>query len=186
MLNYAFSGPTRAWPVDNRIGGAPDPTAVGPDFIAIGNDGGFLPSPVDIPSQPITYESNRRSVTVTNVYGYGLLVGPSERADVIVDFSKYDGQTLILYNDAPTPFPFDDQRIDYFSGSPDQTSTGGNYSTLPGYGPNTRTIMQIKVNAGTGTAFNPTALVAALPAAYAAGHDPVSYTHLTLPTIYSV
>ena len=147
LLNYSFSGPTRAWPVDNRIGGAPDPASVGPDFIAIGNDGGFLPHAVDIPSQPVTYESNRRSVTVTNVYGYGLLVGPSERADAIVDFSPYAGQTLIVYNDAPTPFPFDDQRDDYFSGDPDLTGQGGTYTTKPGYGPNTRTIMQIKVNA---------------------------------------
>jgi hypothetical protein len=147
LLNYSFSGPTRAWPVDNRIGGAPDPASVGPDFIAIGNDGGFLPHAVDIPSQPVTYEANRRSVTVTNVYGYGLLVGPSERADAIVDFSPYAGQTLIVYNDAPTPFPFDDQRDDYFSGDPDLTGQGGTYTTKPGYGPNTRTIMQIKVNA---------------------------------------
>jgi hypothetical protein len=173
LLNYAFSGPTRAWPVDGRIGGAPDPTAVGPDFIAIGTDGGFLPNPVDIPTQPVTYESNRRSVTVTNVYGYGLLVGPSERTDAVVDFTAYAGQTLILYNDAPTPFPFDDARWDYFTGDVDNTATGGTYQTKPGYGPNTRTIMQIKVN-GTiqGTTptvpFNAATLLTALPAAYKA------------------
>ena len=34
-----------------------------------------------------------------------LLLGPAERADVIVDFSRYAGKTLILYNDAPAPFP---------------------------------------------------------------------------------
>ena len=169
----AFSGPTRAWPTDSRVGGAPDPTAVGPDFIAIGSDGGFLPNPVDIPSQPITYEQNRRSVTVTNVYGYGLLVGPSERADTIVDFSAYAGQTLILYNDAPTPFPFDDQRDDYYTADSDLTGSGGAYSTKPGYGPNTRTMMQIKVNAtilGTTPAvpFSAGTLLTALPAAYAA------------------
>jgi len=169
-----FSGPTRAWPIDGRVGGAPDPKTVGPDFIQIGTDGGFLPHPVDIPAQPVTYESNRRSVTVTNVYGYGLLVSPSERADVIVDFSAYAGQTLILYNDAPAPFPFNDQRVDYFTGDGDQTGSGGAYNTLPGYGPNTRTIMQIKVNAGVnGTttpapAFNATPLLTAIPAAYAA------------------
>ena len=172
LLTYGFSGPTRAWPIDNRVGGAPDPTTVGPDFIAIGNDGGFLPNPVDIPSQPVTYESNRRSVTVTNVYGYGLLVGPSERTDVVVDFTPYAGQTLILYNDAPTPFPFDDQRVDYFTGVGDQTSAGGTYNTLPGYGPNTRTIMQIKVNltntSGTGGALNVAALTTGLQTAYKA------------------
>ena len=114
----AFSGPTRAWPTDSRVGGAPDPTAVGPDFIAIGTDGGLLPNPVDIPSQPVTYEQNRRSITVTNIYGYGLLLGPAERADAIVDFSAYAGQTLILYNDAPAPIPFNDQRVDYYTAIP--------------------------------------------------------------------
>ncbi|MBI3902520.1 MAG: hypothetical protein HY306_06200 [Nitrosomonadales bacterium] len=161
----------RAWPVDGRVGGAPDPMAVGPDFIAIGNDGGFLPNPVDVPSQPVTYETNRRSITVTNIYGYGMLLGPSERADTIVDFSAYAGQTLILYNDAPAPTPFNDQRVDYYTGDPDQTDIGGAYSTQPGYGPNTRTMMQIKVNvnpvAATGI-FDARALLGALPAAYAA------------------
>jgi fibronectin type 3 domain-containing protein len=179
-LTQLQSSAFRAWPIDGRFGGAPDPTSVGPDFIAIGNDGGLLPNAVDIPSQPVTYESNRRSVTVGNVYGYGLLVGPSERSDVIVDFSAYAGQTLILYNDAPTPFPFNDNRVDYFTGTdvaplPDQTASGGAYATLPGYGPNTRTMMQIKVNAApTGTtpaAYDPTALLTKLPAAYAASQS---------------
>ncbi len=165
------SGPTRAWPVDSRPGGAPDPTMAGPDFIAIGNDGGLLPHAVDIPAQPVTYESNRRSVTVGNIYGYGMLLGPAERADAIVDFSAYAGQTLILYNDAPAPAPFNDVRNDYYTGGPDQTGAGGAYATKPGYGPNTRTMMQITVNAaptGGAKAFDPTALVTALPAAYGA------------------
>ncbi len=174
-INYAMSGPTRAWPVDARIGGVPDPTTSGPDFIQIGTDGGFLPGGVDIPSQPITYEQNRRSVTVTNVYGYGMLIGPGERADTVVDFTPFAGKTLILYNDAPTPFPFLDQRDDYFTGSPDQTAAGGMYTTQPGYGPNTRTLLQVKVTnnvpvpgTGNGGPLNAAALAAALPAAYAA------------------
>jgi hypothetical protein len=157
-----------AWPVDNRIGGAPDPTTAGPDFVVIGNDGGLLPNPVDVSAQPITYESNRRSITVGNIFNYGLLLAPAERSDAIVDFSQYAGQTLILYNDAPTPVPFIDSRVDYFTGDPDQTTTGGAYSTKPGYGPNTRTMMQIKVTGtANGTAFNADALNTALPVAYA-------------------
>jgi hypothetical protein len=170
-INAEPSGPTRAWPVDGRAGGAPDPATAGPDFLVIGNDGGLLPQGVDIPSQPVTYEQNRRSITVLNIYGYGLLLGPSERADTIVDFSAYAGQTLILYNDAPAPTPFNDPRDDYYTGNPDLSAVGGAYSTLPGYGPNTRTMMQIKVS-GTpgvlGTPLDATALAAALPAAYAA------------------
>jgi FtsP/CotA-like multicopper oxidase with cupredoxin domain len=167
--NVSSSGPSRAWPTDDRRGGVPDPTSVGPDIIAIGNDGGFLPNAVDIPSQPITYETNKRSITVNNAYGYGLMLGPAERSDAIIDFSAYAGQTLILYNDAPAPFPFSDERNDYYSGNPDLTTTGGAYSGKPGYGPNTRTMLQIKVsNVAPAAPFNVTALKAALPAAYAA------------------
>ena len=179
------SGAVRAWPIDARRGGVPDPLSVGPDIIAIGNDGGFLPNPVDIPSQPIAYEANRRSITVNNAYGYGLLLGPSERSDAIIDFSQYAGQTLIVYNDAPAPFPFTDERNDYYTGNPDLSGVGGAYATKPGYGPNTRTIMQIKVKAEAAgvpgrngrpgvppvvaaAPYNPAALKAALPAAYAA------------------
>jgi FtsP/CotA-like multicopper oxidase with cupredoxin domain len=161
------SGPTRAWPVDNRPGGAPDPATAGPDFISIGNDGGLLPHAVDVPAQPVTYEANRRSITVGNIYGYGMLLGPAERADTIVDFSAYAGQTLILYNDAPAPVPFNDVRNDYYTGGPDQTGAGGAYATKPGYGPNTRTMMQIKVNAvPPATPFSADVLAAALPVAY--------------------
>ena len=171
-INVSSSGPSRAWPVDSRIGGAPDPTTAGPDFIVIGNDGGLLPNPVDVPAQPITYEANRRSITVGNIYGYGLLLGPAERADAIVDFSQYAGQTLILYNDAPAPTPFTDSRNDYFTGGPDQSAFGGAYPTQPGYGPNTRTMMQIKVSGnGAAAKYDPAALVTALPAAYQASQS---------------
>ncbi len=168
-INAEPSGPARAWPIDSRPGGAPDPTTAGPDFLVIGNDGGLLPNPVDIPAQPVTYESNRRSITVGNIYGYGMLLGPAERADAIVDFSAYAGQTLILYNDAPAPVPFNDVRNDYYTGGPDQTGAGGAYATKPGYGPNTRTMMQIKVaNIAPAAAYDPKALITALPAAYGA------------------
>jgi len=53
-------------------------------FQQIGSDGGFLPA----------------SATLTK-----LLLGPAERADVIVDFSKLNGQTLTLSNDAKAPYP---------------------------------------------------------------------------------
>ena len=172
-INAEPSGPTRAWPVDGRAGGSPDPTMSGPDFVVIGNDGGLLPQGVDIPPQPVTYEQNRRSITVTNIYGYGLLLGPSERADTIVDFTNYADKTLILYNDAPAPTPFNDPRNDYYTGDPDQSGQGGAYSTLPGYGPNTRTMMQVVVGAkgaitNGGGPLNAAALAAALPAAYGA------------------
>ncbi|RPJ32696.1 MAG: hypothetical protein EHM35_11225, partial [Planctomycetaceae bacterium] len=88
---------------------------------------------------------------------HSLLLAPAERADVIVDFSKFAGQTLILYNDAPAAFPARVSSYDYYTGAPDLSPVGAP-SILPGYGPNTRTIMQVKVNAGTPVPFNLTAL----------------------------
>ena len=133
------------WPTDGRAGGVPDPNYAGPSLIQIGTEGGFLPAPAVLPNQPVNYNYNRRDIVVLNVQEKTLFLGPAERADVIVDFTGYEGQTLILYNDAPAPVPAFDPRYDYYTGDPDQTATGGAPTTLPGYGPNTRTIMQIRV-----------------------------------------
>lgn len=174
--------PPAAWPAywgmpDARDGGWPDPTLAGPAMIQIGTEGGLLPAPALLLNTPIDYDYNRRSVTVLNVLEHTLFLGPAERGDVIIDFSQYAGKTIILYNDAPAPVPASDPCVDYYTGNPDYTLFGGAPSTLPGYGPNTRTIMQIRV-AGTDSgipgptnAYNPatlTALQTALPTAFAA------------------
>jgi FtsP/CotA-like multicopper oxidase with cupredoxin domain len=160
------------WPTDGRGGGVPDPATAGPDIVQIGNEAGLLPAVAVWKSQPIVYEQNVRSITVFNVLNHDLLLMGAERGDVLIDFSNYAGQTLIMYNDAPAPLPGFDPRIDYYTGDGDQTGAGGAYNTLAGYGPNTRTVMQFKVNktntSGTGGALNVAALQAALPAAYAA------------------
>jgi FtsP/CotA-like multicopper oxidase with cupredoxin domain len=157
------------WPTDGRFGGVPDPATAGPDIVQIGNEGGLLPELAIHKAQPVTYETNVRSITVFNVLEHSLLLMGGERADVLIDFSKYAGQTLIMYNDAPAPMPGFDPRIDYFTGDNDNSAVGGAYSTLPGYGPNTRTVMQIKVNPATpAKALDTAALAAALPIAYAA------------------
>jgi FtsP/CotA-like multicopper oxidase with cupredoxin domain len=153
-----------SWPTDGRDGGVPDPLTAGPAWVEIGTEGGALPAPVVIPPAPVSYEYNRRSITVLNIFNHGLLLGPAERADVVVDFSKFAGQTILLYNDAPAPVPAFDSRIDYYTGDPDQTSTGGAPSTLPGYGPNTRTIIQVNVRA---TASGPTPAFNVAPVATA-------------------
>jgi len=156
------------WPTDGRDGGVPDPLAAGPPFIQIGSEGGLLPKVAVIPPAPIVYEYNRRSITVLNVFTHALMLGPAERADVIVDFSAFAGKTLILYNDAPAPVPAFDPRIDYYTGDPDQVATGGAPTTLPGYGPNTRTIMQIVVDQSLPNTipFNLATLQAQLPGIY--------------------
>lgn len=139
--------PQTMWAADGRSGGAPDPRNAGPAWIQIGTEGGLLAAPVVIPATPVNYEQNTRSITITNVAVHGLWLGPAERADVIVDFSKFAGKTLIAYNDAPTPAPAFDSRVDYFTGDGDQAPIGGAPSTQPGYGPNTRTVMQVVVDA---------------------------------------
>jgi len=146
--------------------GVPDPLTKGPDWIQIGTEGGFLPAPVVIPSQPITWNLNQTAFSFGNVDQHSLLLGTAERADVIVDFSQYPGKTLILYNDAPAAFPALDPRYDYYTGNPDQTDTGGAPSTQAGYGPNTRTIMQIRVGTSVTTP-TPNVTLANLKAVFA-------------------
>ena len=80
---------------------------------------------------------------------------PAMRADVVVDFSAYAGKTLILYNDAPAASPLFDERYDLYTGDPDMTSTGGAPSTPAGFGPNTRTVMQIRVSATGASTLQP-------------------------------
>ncbi len=169
------SGLPDTWPTDGRDGGVPDPGSVGPDWIQIGTEGGFLPAPAVVPSVPVGYDYNRRSIVVLNVLNKALYLGPAERADVVVDFSGIpNGAKIILYNDAPAPMPGFDPRLDYYTGNPDFTDTGGAPTTLPGYGPNTRTIMRFDVNSAISPAgsYNIAGLSTALPAAFQASQDP--------------
>ncbi len=56
----------------------------GQPFIQIGTDGGFLNAPVPVAQ---------------------LTIGPGERADVVVDFAPFTGQTIVMRNNAKIPFP---------------------------------------------------------------------------------
>ncbi len=125
-----------------------DATAVPPVIVQIGTEGGFLPNPVYMnnPPRPIGYD-----VTGTAIFDdptqYNLLLAPAERADILIDFSSVPlGRNLILFNDAPAPFPMGDARNDYYSGNPDLSSIGGALPTRTGFGPNTRTLLQFRVN----------------------------------------
>ncbi|MGA8885950.1 MAG: multicopper oxidase domain-containing protein [Pseudolabrys sp.] len=137
---------------DNGQGDA-NLNAPGPAFIQIGTEGGFLPLPVKFNDQQIAFDNDPNSPTFGNATQYNLLLGSAERADVIIDFTRVPvGSKLILYNDAPAPFPVGDSRNDYFTGDPDQTSIGGAATTPAGFGPNTRTLMQFRVKARSGAA----------------------------------
>lgn len=104
---------------------------VGPNIIQIGTEGGYLAQEVahvsPKPFNPATLTGN-------------LLLGPAERADVIVDFTGLAGQEIILYNDAPGPFPMGPATTDYFLGNPKNP-----IQPLAGTGPDTRQILRIKV-----------------------------------------
>lgn len=161
------------WPTDGRPGGVPDPASAGPAMIQIGNDGGLLPAPVVLPNQPVDYVYNRRDATTLNLSAYTLLLGPGERADVIIDFSSVPpGSNLILYNDCPAPIPAFDPRYDYYTGGPDQTPAGGTPTTQPGYGPNTRTLLQFRVAGSPAAPFDLAALRIRLPLAYGESQPP--------------
>ena len=123
----------------------------GPAWIQIGNEGGFLPAPVVLPAQPTTWVNDPTLFNAGNVDLHSLLLAPAERADVVIDLAPFAGQTLILYNDAPAAFPARDPRYDYYTGDGDFRDTGGTPPTVPGYGPNIRTVMQIKVSGTPGT-----------------------------------
>lgn len=172
----AAAGFPAKWPTDGREGGVPDPATRGPAFIQIGTEGGVLPKPVALPNQPVQWNTDPTMFNFGNVLnqrdgGGTLFVAPAERADLVVDFSKFAGQTLILYNDAPTAFPALDPHYDYYTGSPDRTDIGGYGPVLPGVGPNIRTVMQIRVKGSGGTATPDdydTAFLSSLQAAFAA------------------
>jgi spore coat protein A len=122
----------------------PAPNVAGPSFIQIGTEGGYMQGAV-----PVNGKKQLR-----------LLVAPAERADVLVNFTGLAGQEFILYNDAPGPFPGGAKIFDYYPMNP-KTPT-----SIPGFGPNTRTLLKIRVVAPTITVTMPTvnALNAALPA----------------------
>jgi FtsP/CotA-like multicopper oxidase with cupredoxin domain/uncharacterized protein YcfL len=124
------------------------PATAGPDWIQIGSEGGFLPAPTLVDGQqPITFITNPARFDVGNVDLHSLVLAPAERADVIVDFSQFAGQTLILYNDAPAAYPARIPTYDYYTGAPDLVASGGAPTILPGWGPNTRTVMRVNIAA---------------------------------------
>lgn len=178
------------WPVDGRSEQVPDPglngANLGPRFLQIASEGGFLPKPVDIMQQPISYITDPTAFWVGNVDKMGLAIGPAERADVVVDFSAFAGQTLILYNDAPAAWPARVAGYDYYTGAPDLRDSGGygtggtfnqqtgawegGHGPEVGKAPNTRTVMQIIVRSSGGSYnFNKAALEAEFTAPATAG-----------------
>jgi spore coat protein A, manganese oxidase len=124
-------------------GAEADLSRPGPRMIQIGNEGGLLPFPVALNNPPVRIVFDQETGYPTR---YNLLLAPGERADLVIDFSAVpQGARLILYNDAPAPFPGGDPRNDYQSNGPDRSGEGGAQATEPGMGPNSQTLMQFRV-----------------------------------------
>lgn len=160
----------------------------GPAFIQVGNEAGFLPAPALFSNGVDNHNSNRvigyklvgsgpGDPTVGNVNRYNLLIAPAERPDVIIDFRGFEGSSVILYNDAPAPFPGGDIRNDYYAGDFDLTCIDGAPATRPGFGPDTRILMKFVVGNSGGISelsFNDTitTLQSALPIYFADNQPP--------------
>jgi FtsP/CotA-like multicopper oxidase with cupredoxin domain len=89
-------------------------------FWQIGNEGGFLPAPVELPE---------------------LLLGPAERADVIVDFTNVPaGTELILRNLAPDePFGGGTPGVDFTPADPNTTGQVMRFHVVPATAPDPST-----------------------------------------------
>jgi spore coat protein A len=127
--------------------------ALGPEIYQVGTEGGFLLAvavhPNGISCLDLTADPTGNTAKPDGPFN--LLMAPAERADVVIDFNGVPANSkFILFNDAPAPFPGGDSRNNYFTGDADQTAIGGAPTTIAGRGPNTQTLMEIVVAAGTG------------------------------------
>jgi spore coat protein A len=105
------------------------------NFLVLGTEGGFLPTPAFVPSS-VPFNGTTA--------GGSLLLGPAERVDALFDFSAHAGQKIVLYTDAPSPFPGGAPINDYFPGW-NVKKNPVNGTTPAGSGPNTRVIMRFNV-----------------------------------------
>ncbi len=77
--------------LDSTIFPTPVAGTEGPAWVQIGTEGGFLPAPVVVPNQFITWVTDPTVFNAGNVDLHALLLGPAERADVVVDLSPFAG-----------------------------------------------------------------------------------------------
>lgn len=134
-LNLATGIPTNAPALCD-----PNSPGASASVLQIGAEGGFLPRPARIPTNV--------PFNPLNPLKSSLVVAPAERPDILIDFSAHAGKSIILYNDAPAPFPVGVPVNDYFPGWNVGTNTGANpvnALTPNGFGPNTRVLMRFDV-----------------------------------------
>jgi spore coat protein A len=109
------------------------PTAA---ILQIGTEGGFLARPALIPTNV--------PFNPLNPLKSSLVVAPAERPDILIDFSRHAGKSIVLYNDAPAPFPVGAPVNDYFPGF-NVKGNPVNALTPAGFGPNSRVLMRFDV-----------------------------------------
>jgi FtsP/CotA-like multicopper oxidase with cupredoxin domain len=73
--------------------------ALGPPLYQIGTDGGLLDTPVELLGQTEPANDGTPSPSTR------LFLAPSERGDIIIDFTGLQGKTFTLTNDGQVPFP---------------------------------------------------------------------------------
>jgi spore coat protein A, manganese oxidase len=118
----------------------------GPTITQIGTEGGYL-------AKEVVHTTSAATAFNPKTLKGNLILGPAERADVVIDFSAYSGPNypngadIILYNDAPAPFPGGAPINDYYPGN-----AANPIITTPGFGPDTRQLLRIHVAPGTGQA----------------------------------
>jgi spore coat protein A len=136
-LSFAVEDPRRSGEplTEPRATGHGTPVWAPVKVWQIGSEGGFLPQPILLANTV-----SRGALAPTP-----LLLGPAERADLIVDFSAVPvGMSVILYNDAPAPFPGGNRDFDFGERERRRILT---------VGPDTRSLMLFRRVAGTGDRF---------------------------------
>ncbi len=142
-MKFVLADATGAEP----LGGYLTPTMADVDVWVYGTEGGYLSAPVKVianglPNAPFT------------ALNPPMLIGPAERFDFVVDFSRVVGQKVLMYSDAQAPYPVGNPIFDFFPGNALNPAI-----VTPGFGPNTRTLMQFVVSSAA--AFVPPATLPA-------------------------
>ena len=141
-LDLVATSPTYLYPLN----------PAGPVIRQIGSEGGYL-------AQEVAYTTSAATKFNPKTLAGNLIMGPAERADVVIDFSAFAGKDIIIYTDAPAPFPGGAPTNDYFLGNPRNPII-----PVPGFGPDTRQLLRISVaNAVPAPANNGPFLQAATP-----------------------
>jgi spore coat protein A len=142
----------------------------GPAITQIGAEGGYLAKEVKFTTSALTAFNPK-------TLAGNLILGPAERADVVIDFSAIPvGTDIIIYNDAPSPYPGGAPINDYYLGNAKNPVI-----PVAGFGPDTRQLLRISVVGAGGPALIPTP-VGEVYLKASTVMDPPALAPVTIPT----